>query len=189
MKSVLGMLFFLFVGFVLQTTALPHFFLMLAKSTGLSFLGGHTIHLSLLLLLHLSFSRDFSGSLSWGVTVGVMATWFGLAWPGATLASFFLMSVFGFLLSRRIVLEGSVGGFLLTAGLVFFYGVFHTWALKIFHHVSVPLATQGLTILIQTVLDSLAAPILYWMLAAFDRRAMGEDHRTGTSILLPTAGW
>jgi hypothetical protein len=79
-----------FAAFVLQTAFFPKIFLVLAGATGLRFLTGQTVNLTLIMLVYLALNRDLSGTLIWALLFGIMGQAFGTSWNGALATGFFV---------------------------------------------------------------------------------------------------
>ncbi len=169
MTNRLGILVWILLSFVLQTTIFPDLFRALAEFTGFHFLAGCTVDLALITLFYLSFHRDFVGALIWAAVTSVIASSFGLWWKGAATTAYFTVVTIGSFSKNQFMSEG-VPMLMSMAGIFsFIEGMTHLGAGYVLSRIpGYILWSQIGIVLEQAFINAICAPLICYLLFLFD---------------------
>jgi hypothetical protein len=178
MRNGIAFIAIMFFAYVAQTSLLPPIFLFVSRIPGLGFLLGHTLNFVTMTLFYLSLNRDLSGTLIWATVYGMVGNWFGIAWNGAFASALFMTAVLCHLLKSQLLLKDAAGTALFAGALFFVEGLIHLLLGHLLQQIQVSLRYQLLPLLVYTILNALAAPVVFTVLRQIDIWTDGISLRT-----------
>ncbi len=178
MRTNLVFFVLLLFGGILQTAFFPRLFGLFEHHSFFSFVAGHTIEFLFLFVVYVGMHRNHWETLIWIFLVSMVANSLGLSWSGASVASFLILGILCTLISPHLLLENGTMVLIFVAIVGLIEAPIHLQLGALLART--PGIFRGVWgfLLVQVLLNALAAPAIFWGLSHLDQdRGMGRRRR------------